>query len=49
MLWAECDTDEVLEDRTFCIFGTGQAVKEELKHLSTVQMNGYVWHIYEKI
>jgi hypothetical protein len=51
VLWAEVDTEEPPEVRTFRIYGTGHAMPEDqpLHHVATVQMyeGRLVWHVYE--
>lgn len=48
-LWAFCDTEAPLEDRTFRIYGTGHEIKdgEGFLHCGTVIAGSFVWHIYE--
>ena len=48
-LWAEVYVDNQLNDRTFIIRGTGQVFAKGLDvYLATVQVDGFVWHIYEE-
>ncbi len=53
-LWAEVDTDEPPEVRTFRIYGTGQPMPEDqpLHHVGTMLVwiglaQTEVWHVYE--
>lgn len=58
-IWAEVDIMNALgaeneyEYRYFDIFGTGNLIIEELgvvrKYINTVQINGFVWHIFERL
>ena len=51
VLWALTDLDiDVHQTRSFAIFGTGQKIPEDIKHLhfiSTFQDDPYVWHAFE--
>lgn len=48
-LWAEVFSANDLSERTFRIYGTGQAfVRGADVYLATVQVNSFVWHIYEE-
>jgi hypothetical protein len=47
-LWASVDEKAFLEARTFAIYGTGNPLPESIgRYISTVQMDGFVWHIFE--
>ena len=47
-LWAEVDTDQVLEHRTFERFGTGwEMPNKNICYIATVFEDPFVWHIYE--
>jgi len=50
-LWAIVNPEEKsLGNRRFYVFGTGNEITapiHEMKHISTVQVNGFVWHIFE--
>jgi len=55
-IWAMVNTDNSMVDRQFYILGTGHGIPEEVeyavqhnsfKHISTVQKDGFVWHIFE--
>lgn len=51
-LWAEVDSEHLLEERHFRIFGTGWDMAREIgyeggKYIATVQRDGFVWHVYE--
>lgn len=49
-IWAEVDTEEKeLEKRQFMIFGTGHTMPNNgrLNHISSVQDDVFVWHVYE--
>lgn len=49
-LWAIVNPDEASsEARTFCIYGTGADLPEKAeRYIGTVQLNGFVWHVFEK-
>lgn len=51
-LWAEVNTDQVLEHRTFAVFGTGWEIGKDLddderSYVGTVFEGALVWHVYE--
>lgn len=49
-LWAMVNTEWVKETRKFYVAGTGNVLTELWlfkSHLATIQLNGYVWHIFE--
>lgn len=46
-IWFECDTDQEVKSRTFCILGTGHPIPPDGKHVGTVIMGTFVWHVYE--
>lgn len=52
-IWAEVDTDAVLEHRSFYVYGTGHIVPENSCCVATVFENtfkgNYVWHVYEVV
>ncbi|MFW6219716.1 MAG: DUF7352 domain-containing protein [bacterium] len=57
-LWLEfpkvSTDDDFYEYRNFMIFGTGHPIdfddkNYDIKYISTVQIDSFVWHIYEKI
>lgn len=48
--WAIVDPELKRELRTFCIFGTGHELGNELDkrhHIATIQHNEFVWHVFE--
>ena len=45
--WFEVDDAAPREDRVFEVVGTGQPVPDFGHYVATVQMDAYVWHIYE--
>ena len=49
VLWAEVDTENVLEHRTFEVFGTGWELPHyvEMKYIGTCFERLFVWHVYE--
>lgn len=51
VLWAEVETDNFNEDRTFIVVGTGWSLDDEpteRTYIATVQEpSGYVWHVFE--
>lgn len=50
-VWAEVDTEAEKETRYFAIHGTGHEMPREMgysdTYIGTVQISGYVWHLYE--
>jgi hypothetical protein len=48
MIWVEVEpSPQGLEARTFHIVGTGRKIPTSSEYVGTVQMDGYVWHLYE--
>lgn len=47
--WAEHDDDQPERERTFMVFGTGQAIPPGAKYVATARRTGIglVWHLYE--
>lgn len=49
-LWARVDTDNSIAIHTLLIFGTGHEIPipfTEAIHIGTIQLNGFVWHIFK--
>lgn len=46
-LWALVDPVASNETRTFQVFGTGQPVYPAADYIGTLQMEPFVWHIFE--
>lgn len=52
-LWAMVDEDKKTWPRKFVVVGTGWllerhcAIPESMFHLGTVQIGGFVWHVFE--
>lgn len=46
-IWALVDPQADERDFVFRIFGTGQPVGGCGKYLATVQVQGFVWHVFE--
>jgi hypothetical protein len=49
-LWAMVETDWKKEKRKFRVYGTGHALNGldfMRTHIGTIQLNGFVWHIFE--
>lgn len=49
-IWAAVDSTRPLVHRNIAILGTGHHYDGEIpveKHLGTVQLNGYVWHLFD--
>lgn len=48
-IWALVRTDGPVIERAFTIYGTGEEMNEWLlgEHIGTIQVNGFVWHIFE--
>ena len=50
-LWAEVDTNMLLETRKFAVVGTGNPMPQGLKkYISSFESHGgqFVWHLYER-
>lgn len=47
-LWIQVDPSLEREDIKFRVFGTGQAIPDNYYHVGTVQMEPFVWHLYEE-
>jgi len=46
--WARVDSFAAQEQRRFIVAGTGHELPPiDLKHLGTVQVGGFVWHVFE--
>lgn len=50
-LWYECQPKAPVEARHFVIAGTGWPLPDvsRLNYLGTVQIEPYVWHVYEAL
>lgn len=49
-IWAMVNTEWPLEKRTFLMYSTGHKMNElDLfrTHIGTIQLNAFVWHIFE--
>ncbi len=48
-VWALVNPDAPQEDRTFEVIGIGNDIEPNRNRsfISTVQMGGYVWHVFE--
>jgi len=49
-LWALVNTEWAKETRKFYVAGTGNHLTEVWlfkSHIATIQINGFVWHIFE--
>jgi len=49
VLWAEVDTEQVLEHRTFHVYGTGHLIPDNACYITTLFENRFVWHVYEVV
>ena len=48
-IWALLSTSDVITERRFYIFGTGHQVPRiGLKHIGSVLMDEFVWHVFEE-
>ena len=49
-LWALVDTEDLDGSRTFLIKGTGYQCDDVkyANYVGTVQLNGFVWHVFER-
>lgn len=46
--WVRLDTDKPERERTIVIYGTGHEIEPaQMKHLKTLQVDGFVWHFFE--
>ena len=51
-IWAMVDKDAQMIERYIVVCGTGQKLPEDMrgyKYITTLQMNVYVWHLFEKV
>jgi len=48
-LWALVDTEAPFKQRTFGVFETGEFKESYGNHLATVQIRGFVWHVFETV
>lgn len=51
-LWAEIDTNADREERFFEVYGTGHQIIDnhgKRKFIATVQIEGFVWHVFERV
>lgn len=53
-LWAEVETTAACETRHFVVRGTGNPISESVgawrpRHLASVIMGQFVWHVYELV
>ena len=48
-MWAKVDTSLQKVKRIFVVFGTGHEISSvfDYRHIGTIQLNGFVWHIFE--
>lgn len=47
-LWVEFNGYTLpAQKRYFNVFGTGHHIPSEFGHIGTVQMDSFVWHVYE--
>lgn len=46
-LWAMVNTEHPMEDREIRIVGTGREADSRDHYLGTVQVDGFIWHIFE--
>ncbi len=52
VLWALVDTTMHERRRCFRVVGTGdpfEGYTSDWRHVGTVQMNGLVWHVFERV
>ena len=45
-LWLLVDPEQRETNIDFFIYGTGHEVYETLVHLGTIQLDGFVWHLF---
>lgn len=46
-VWAKVSMTASLRPRLIYIFGTGHPILEPVKHLETVQIGDFVWHVFD--
>jgi hypothetical protein len=48
-MWAKVDTSLQRVKRIFVVFGTGHEINSlfDYRHIGTIQLDGFVWHIFE--
>lgn len=47
IIWAEINTNNEFEERTFFVYGTGMQIPWTLKHVASFQHGQFVWHLYQ--
>lgn len=48
-MWAKVETNNPKAIRTFLVFGTGREINPvfDYVHIVTIQLDGFVWHVFE--
>lgn len=46
-IWAEVDSSQPTEERSFCVCGTGHLIPKKSCYIDTVFDGDFVWHVYE--
>jgi len=45
-LWAICDPSRKNYNRVLSCYGTGHKVRYTQNYIGTIQINGFVWHLF---
>jgi hypothetical protein len=45
-MWVRCDNSKPVVKRYFNVYGTGHEIRWNQPHYGTIQLNGFVWHIF---
>lgn len=49
-LWAKIETGNPNVVRSINMFGTGNPISDApLDYIGTIQLNGFVWHVFERL
>lgn len=49
-MWVMVDMDNPVESINIRIYGTGHEITEEdIKHIGTIQIDGFVWHVFTEV
>lgn len=48
VIWFLVDKNAKEETRSFVLIGTGHPVRDSLKYLRTIQVDTFVWHLFEE-
>jgi hypothetical protein len=48
-VWARVDMAEPMEERRFCLVGTGHSFAGSWLYVGTLQQGPYVWHLFSEV